>query len=348
MRTELFDYQLPERLIAQRPAGAREQARLLVLRPGGFEHRSIADLPQLLPQDALIVLNQTRVRKARLIGHRAETSGRVELLLLEAEGKGRWLAIGKANRPLRVGDRAVFGELAVEIIGKRQDGTLEIEMASGLPEEAALRKDGLVPLPPYIQRDPDDMDDERYQTVFARELGSVAAPTAGLHFSKELLDTLSSRGIELGFLTLHVGIGTFRPVTAENLEQHVMHAERVVVSEQLAAQVARAKQQGRPVVAVGTTVVRALESAARAEPAGRFSAFSGSTRLFIKPGYDFRIVDALLTNFHMPRSTLLALVAAFAGYDLTMRAYQAALAHEYRFLSYGDAMWIPEYYGRSS
>src|SRR5690606_10274345 len=150
----------------------------------------------------------------------------------------------------------------------------------------------------------------------ARELGSVAAPTAGLHFSKELLDTLSSRGIELGFLTLHVGIGTFRPVTAENLEQHVMHAERVVVSEQLAAQVARAKQQGRPVVAVGTTVVRALESAARAEPAGRFSAFSGSTRLFIKPGYDFRIVDALLTNFHMPRSTLLALVAAFAGYDL--------------------------------
>ena len=202
-----------------------------------------------------------------------------------------------------------------------------------------------MPLPPYIHRAPDGADDERYQTVFARELGSVAAPTAGLHFSEALLARLEARGVELGFLTLHVGVGTFRPLSAERLEDHVMHEERIEVGAELAAQVRRAKAAGRPVVAVGTTVVRTLESVAALY--GEVREYSGATRLFITPGYQFRVVDALLTNFHMPRSTLLALVAAFAGYELMMSGYRSAVEHGYRFLSYGDAMWIPRCYGRA-
>lgn len=341
-----FDYELPEALIAQRPADRREAARLLVLQPEGLEHRVISDLALLVPADALVVMNSTRVRRARLLGQRARTAGRVELLLLEPVlGAQRWRALGKANRPLKPGDEVVVGDLEIVVEEKHEDGVLTLRLECSEPLEAALAKDGLLPLPPYIRRAPDGADDDRYQTVFARELGSVAAPTAGLHLSRELLARLEARGVELGYLTLHVGVGTFRPLSAERLEDHVMHEERIEVGAALARQVLRAKAAGRPVVAVGTTVVRTLESVMAL--AGEMREYSGSTRLFITPGYRFRVVDALLTNFHMPRSTLLALVAAFAGYDLTMDGYRTAVEQRYRFLSYGDAMWIPRCHGRS-
>jgi len=342
--TSSFDYELPEALIAQRPAVSREAARLLVLRPDAVEHRGVSDLVELVPADALIVLNSTRVRRARLFGRRAKSEGRVELLLLEPVlGSDRWRALGKANRPLKPGDEIRVGELAIVVEEKADDGVLTLRLESSLPLDEALVKDGLLPLPPYIRRAPDGSDDERYQTVFARELGSVAAPTAGLHLSRELLGRLEARGVELGFLTLHVGIGTFRPLTSERLEDHVMHEERIHVGAELAEQVRRARRAGRPVVAVGTTVVRTLESVVALT--GEIQEYSGSTSLFITPGYQFRVVDALLTNFHMPKSTLLALVAAFAGYELMMSGYRTAVDQGYRFLSYGDAMWIPRCYG---
>lgn len=341
-----FDYELPEALIAQRPADSREAARLLVLRTEGLEHRFVSELPTLVPADALLVMNSTRVRRARLLGQRTSSGGRVEFLLLEpVVGSERWRALGKANRPLKPGDEVVAGELTIRVEEKHDDGVLTIWIESREPLEAVLAKDGLLPLPPYIRRTPDRADDERYQTVFARELGSVAAPTAGLHLSQELLARLEARGVELAYVTLHVGVGTFRPLSAERLEDHVMHEERIEVGTEVAEQVRRARAAGRPVVAVGTTVVRTLESVVAL--AGEMREYSGSTRLFIMPGYQFRVVDALLTNFHMPRSTLLALVAAFAGYDLTMSGYRCAIEHRYRFLSYGDAMWIPRCHGRT-
>lgn len=341
-----FDYQLPEALIAQRPADTREAARLMVLDPGGLQHRVISDLAALVPADALVVMNSTRVRRARVLGQRARTGGRVELLLLEPViGTERWRALGKANRPLKPGDEVVAGDLTILVEDKHDEGVLTVRLAYEGPLESVLAKDGLLPLPPYIRRAPDGADDDRYQTVFARELGSVAAPTAGLHLSRELLARLEARGVELGYLTLHVGVGTFRPITVERLEDHVMHEERIEVGSELAEQVVRARAAGRPVVAVGTTVVRTLESVVAL--AGEMREYSGATRLFITPGHRFRVVDALLTNFHMPRSTLLALVAAFAGYDLTMHAYRTAVEHGYRFLSYGDAMWIPRCHART-
>ncbi len=347
VRTDLFDYELPESLIAERPAAVREAARLLVLQRSGFEHRTVADLSELVPSDALVVLNQTKVRRARLLGQREVTGGRVELLLLERnDAGGSWLALGKANRPLVRGDVVQVGELALSVLEKHPDGTLSVQFESSEIDEEALAKVGRLPLPPYIRRASDAADDERYQTVFAKELGSVAAPTAGLHLSARMLGELESRGVELGFLSLHVGLGTFRPVSADDLDDHVMHAEHIDVSERLVSQVRRAKQTGRPVVAVGTTVVRALESAATSPESGWLERTQGRTRLFIQPGYRFRLVDCLLTNFHMPKSTLLALVAAFAGHDRLFAGYRAAIDQKYRFLSYGDAMWIPRCYGR--
>jgi S-adenosylmethionine:tRNA ribosyltransferase-isomerase len=344
--SDWFDYALPAALIAPRPAESRQAARLLVLKPNAMEHRTVGDLPALLPEGALVVLNQTRVRRARLIGQRPASGGRVELLLLETQPEGTWSALGKANRPLKPGDTVIAGDLSVEVVSKDPEGLLTVRLQAPGPGEAALHKAGLLPLPPYIQRLPDADDLERYQTVFAKQLGSVAAPTAGLHFSRAMLDDLTRRGMELGFLTLHVGLGTFRPVTVPKLQDHVMHSEHVEISDELVLQVRRARRAGRPVVAVGTTVVRALESAASSEALGELKPMSGHTRLFITPGYHFRVVDGLLTNFHMPRSSLLALVAAFAGDDLMASGYRVAIERGYRFLSYGDAMWIPECHGR--
>jgi S-adenosylmethionine:tRNA ribosyltransferase-isomerase len=296
-----------------------------------------------VPEGALVVVNDTRVRHARIEASKP-SGGRVELLFLERlERSGsteRWSALGSANRPLRPGTELSSGDrhFTVESRGSQGDLVLVVHSADDL--EAFFERHGHVPLPPYIRRPDERRDGERYQTVFARQLGSAAAPTAGLHLTSELLRSLRARGNDVGRVTLHVGAGTFLPVRAPDLDQHVMHSERFRVSRELCEQVACARRAGRPVVAVGTTVVRALESARDPDRAGHVVPVSGQTRLLIQPGYRFGVVDALLTNFHAPRSTLLALVAAFIGPDRWRQAYRVALAEGYRFLSYGDAMWL--------
>jgi S-adenosylmethionine:tRNA ribosyltransferase-isomerase len=345
LRTELFDYTLPTERIAQRPLPDRDGARLLVLREAGLEHRAIMDLATLIPAGALVVVNDTRVLRARLHGHRRPSGGQVEILLLRRLGPAgsheHWRGLGRASKALRPGTLIDAGELLVEVLSRDEAGTLELSVQAEGDVAAALERCGHVPIPPYLEREDDAEDGARYQTVYARHLGSVAAPTAGLHLSTALLAALEARGIEVGHVTLHVGLGTFRPVTSDTLDEHVMHAEWLDVSSGLALQIAEARARGAPVVAVGTTVVRALESARDPEHSGRVRATRGESALFIRPGYRFGVVDALLTNFHMPRSSLLALVSAFAGRERLLAAYDAALAAGYRFLSYGDAMWIP-------
>ncbi|HMI88987.1 MAG TPA: tRNA preQ1(34) S-adenosylmethionine ribosyltransferase-isomerase QueA [Polyangiaceae bacterium] len=353
MRVELLDYELPESAIAQRPLARREMARLLVLDPltTTLEHRSVRDWPSLVPRDALVVLNDTKVVKARLLGTKAPGGGKAELLLVEPlsadrgeEGTQRWRAIGKGlgrlqGQPLVFGDGAltatVEGPSAVE-------GLFEVTLVAQAGSiEGALGAHGHVPVPPYIRRADDAEDVERYQTVFARVAGAIAAPTAGLHLTEPLLAELRERGIRTSFLTLHVGLGTFQPVAVDDLDDHPMHAEWMEVSDALVREVAAARARGAPVVAVGTTVVRALETAADRGRAGHIVRTEGKTNILLQPGHAFRVIDALLTNFHLPRSTLLALVAAFVGQDRTLAAYREAVRSGYRFFSYGDAMWIP-------
>jgi len=348
VRTELLDYDLPEDLIAKRPLAERDASRLLVLDRGVIEHRLIRDLPALLPEGALLVVNDTRVRRARVFGVRRASGGKVELLMLgrraeleQTGGREVWEALGRASKPLRVGVVIDAGRLGCEVLERRDDGTLLLAVTSPQAVEDVLAVDGRVPIPPYLGREDDADDVARYQTVYAERVGSVAAPTAGLHLTPGLLQAARSRGVELGRLELEVGLGTFRPVVVDDLSEHVMHEERFRVEPALSAQIAAARARGCPVVAVGTTVVRALESAADPERAGHARAQSAATRLLIQPGYAFQIVDALLTNFHQPKSTLLALVAAFAGESAMRAAYQAALSERYRFLSFGDAMWLP-------
>jgi S-adenosylmethionine:tRNA ribosyltransferase-isomerase len=358
MRTSLFDYALPPDRIALRPASPRDAAKLLVVRPDvspEFEDRIIRDLPDLLaPGDALVV-NDTRVIPARLVGERVREGAvaQIEATLAKRVGPERWRVLVKPAKRLRVGDRIRFGhESRVCLLGAL-DATVEEKGEGG---EALLRFDfhgpvldeaidalGHVPLPPYIAaRRPDDEQDRAdYQTMFAQHEGSVAAPTAGLHFTNELLAKLDARGISLHRVTLHVGTGTFLPVKAENTEDHAMHPEWGEVAAATAEALNAARQRGGRVVAVGSTALRLLESAADA--AGRLRAFSGETSIFITPGYRFRAVDALLTNFHLPRSTLFVLVAAFSGLDRMQRAYAHAIASGYRFYSYGDAcLLFPE------
>ncbi len=345
MRTELFDYELPDELIAERPPVERDGARLLVLGEGGPESAHVRDIARLIPEGALVVLNETRVRKARIFGRRQGTFGKVELLLLRATPESGehevWEALGKATSPLREGARIEAGELLLEVTGRRDGGLLLVRVLVGGPLEAFLEQHGHVPIPPYIRRVDEAADVERYQTVFAEKLGSVAAPTAGLHLTDAALTALSSRGVTFGRLTLHIGLGTFRPVAVDDLDQHPMHAEHVEITSELCSAVAAARARGTKVVAIGTTVVRALESAAAEDGSGLVRPFVGETQLLIQPGYRFRVVDALLTNFHQPRSTLLALVCAFGGTDIVLSAYAAAVRERYRFLSYGDAMWLP-------
>ena len=348
MKTHELDYELPEELIAKRPLPERDASRLLVLDRGNIAHRAIRDWPALLPERALVVLNDTRVRRARVFGVRRESGGRVELLLLgrhaERESKAGvevWEALGRASKPLRPGLVIDAGALACEVLEKRDDGTLLLGVRTEQPVEQVLAAQGRVPIPPYLGREDDADDVERYQTVYAERVGSVAAPTAGLHLTPALFSAMKARGIELGRLELEVGLGTFRPVVVDDLAAHAMHEERFEVGQQLASQIERARAEGRLVVAVGTTVVRALESAADPARVGYVLPSRQSTRLLIQPGYAFRVVDALLTNFHQPKSTLLALVAAFAGFEAMRAAYRAAIAERYRFLSFGDAMWLP-------
>lgn len=346
MRLDELDYALPEERIAQHPAARREDARLMVVDPatGAHQHTTIAALPDLVPAGAVLVVNDTRVRKARLRGTKP-TGGAAELLVVGREADGTYRAIGRASKPLREGTRIRIGDdaaapaLVALVRGRDAEGLLRVELdAGGGDVEAAIDAHGEVPLPPYVRRRPEGADAERYQTVFAREPGAVAAPTAGLHLTDDLLARLRARGVDVRSVTLHVGLGTFAPVIVDDLDLHPMHAERYTVPPETAAAVDAARAEARPVVAVGTTVVRTLESAC--DGTGRLAAGPGETRLLLQPGARFRVVDALLTNFHVPRSTLLALVMAFAGRDRILTAYSEAIRLGYRFFSYGDAMLL--------
>jgi S-adenosylmethionine:tRNA ribosyltransferase-isomerase len=326
--TRDFDYELPEERIAQEPA-PRGESRLLVLDAEGRErHRRVRDLPVLLRPGDLLVLNDTRVIPARLYGRRGE--GRMEVLLVEKLGDREWEALVRPGRRARPGTEIVFEGLSAEVVGKRED---RYRLRFSEPVEPHLDRLGHVPLPPYIHRPDEASDRDRYQTVFARTPGAIAAPTAGLHFSERLLEEIAVAGIGIARVTLHVGIGTFKPVSAERIEDHRMDRERYEVGEETAEAIRRTRESGGRIVAVGTTVVRTLESSGGA-------AGSGSTELFITPGFRFRVVDVLLTNFHLPRSTLLMLVSAFAGRERVLAAYEEAIREGYRFYSYGDAMLV--------
>jgi S-adenosylmethionine:tRNA ribosyltransferase-isomerase len=339
-RTSDYGFDLPADRIAQRPAERRDASRLMVVDrdSGTIEHRVFADVAMLIePRDTLVV-NRTRVMRARLLGTRA-SGAPAEILLLKALGGGRYEAMVSPGGKLKPGRRvAIAPGFDVDILEVTERRTRIVRLVSELPLDDAIERYGHVPLPPYIDRADVAEDIERYQTVFARESGSVAAPTAGLHFTPELLARLESRGVARAEVLLHVGAGTFKPVEVEDPAQHVMHEEWYSISPRAAATINERRAAGGAVWAVGTTSVRTLESAAN--EAGIVQPGEGDTRIFIRPPYRFRAVDRIITNFHLPRSTLMMLVAAFAGYELTMRAYEEAVASGYRFYSYGDAMAI--------
>ncbi len=337
-RTSDFDFQLPESAIAQQPA-ERGHSRLLVAGADGDEqrHRSVAELPEILQAGDLLVVNDTRVLPARVFAYRQPSAGRVELLLVEKVGPRTWEALAKPARRLRPGtELELEGGLGVEVIEVGERGRRRLRFAAEV--EPHLERFGHMPLPPYIRRGDKAGDRESYQTVYARHPGAIAAPTAGLHFTPELLAEIEARGARRAAVTLHVGYGTFKPITADRARDHRMDAERYNLPEATAEAICRTRQAGGRVVAVGTTVVRTLESAARDD--GSLRPGAGSTELFITPGFRFRAVDALLTNFHLPRSTLLMLVAAFAGRERVLAIYEEAVARGYRFYSYGDAMFL--------
>ncbi|KAB7762621.1 tRNA preQ1(34) S-adenosylmethionine ribosyltransferase-isomerase QueA [Xanthomonas maliensis] len=344
MKKSDFHYSLPEELIAQAPLAERSASRLLVVPPAPqpFADRQVRDLPELLQPGDLLIFNDTRVIPARLFGQKT-SGGRVEILIERLLGTQQARAQIGASKSPKAGSRIALdagGE--AEVLGR--DGEfylLRFDVAA--PLEQWLQEAGRLPLPPYIRREPGVDDRERYQTVFAREVGAVAAPTAGLHFDEALLARLRERGVEFGHVTLHVGAGTFQPVRVEALDQHVMHREWLNVGAALVEQVRRTRARGGRVIAVGTTVVRSLESAWRrsdAAPDGELQPFAGETQLFILPGYRIRSVDAMVTNFHLPESTLLMMVSAFAGRERIFDAYAHAIAQRYRFFSYGDAMLL--------
>ncbi len=344
-----YDYSLPEELIARRPPKDREDARLLIVdrASGTLRHSLVRNLPDLLTAGDCLVLNDTRVVPARLLGRRAVTGGRWEGLFLEMTGPGEWRLLCQCRGKLQAGEQieihpahtpALTERLTLELVVKEEDGIWRANCQTDIDPWKALERFGTVPLPPYMRRDLAEPEDfERYQTVYARHRGSVAAPTAGLHFTPELLARCTARGITQSYVTLHVGIGTFRPIVAERLTEHRMHAEWCEVSRETVAQIREAHERGSRRIAVGTTTVRTLESAAAK---GSLSSWRGATDLFIRPPYVFRAVDALLTNFHLPRSTLLVLVSALAGRELILQAYAEAIREKYRFYSYGDAMLI--------
>jgi len=333
-----FDYHLPSELIAQTPAATRRGSRLLHLDADSALHdRLFTDLPSLLRPHDLLVLNDTRVIKARLRG-RKDSGGKVEVLVERITGPSTALAHVKASKSPKAGARLHLADdaFAVEVTGRR-DELFELEFPARALD--LLERHGATPLPPYITHEAQAQDEERYQTVYAQAPGAVAAPTAGLHFDRPMLEALASQGVQHSFVTLHVGAGTFQPVRVEDLSQHQMHAERYVVPRSVIRQIEEARRQGGRVIAVGTTSVRALESAA-AQQDSRLDPLEGDTRLFITPGYRFSYVDALITNFHLPRSTLMMLVSALAGMEPIRRAYAHAVQSRYRFFSYGDAMFI--------
>jgi S-adenosylmethionine:tRNA ribosyltransferase-isomerase len=359
-----LNYELPGELIAQRPLAQRDASRLLLLdrNSGAWVDGRFSGLPDLLRGDELFVFNDARVLPARLFGHRAgvhsqapsrktarqHLTGQVEVFLTRRLDANRWKALVRPGRKMPVGERVIFGsgELECEVQERGELGIRTISFSShnGCSVEENIHRLGHVPLPPYIDRADDENDKERYQTVFAQRPGAVAAPTAGLHFTKEILARIEERGCELCEVTLDVGLGTFQPVHTEILEQHKIHSEAYEISGEVAEKIRRAKKEGRPVLAVGTTVVRTLEDAASnagpSETNEILCAGRKEAQIFITPGYRFAVVDMLLTNFHLPKSTLLALVAAFAGKENILAAYRHAVAERYRFYSYGDCMLI--------
>ena len=338
MLTSEFDFDLPTELIAQRPL-ARGEARLMVL--SGDEaprHERFGDLPDHLREGDLVIVNDTRVIPARLFGRRAGSGGRLELLLVERVGPLTWTCLAKPGRRARPGTEITLpGGIDAEVRETLDDGRYLVDFSE--PLEPRLDEVGVVPLPPYIKRPSGERDERDYQTIFAAAPGAIAAPTAGLHFTDEMRQRLTAGGIDLHTVTLHVGIGTFKPVTVKLVHEHRMEAERYLVPAATAEAIARTRERGGRVVAIGTTVVRTLEGAA-AEHGLPLGAVSGRTGIFIRPGHSFRVVDVLLTNFHLPRSTLLMLVSAFAGRERVLAAYREAVERRYRFFSYGDAMLL--------
>ena len=339
-RTSHYDYDLPADRIAQFPTDRRGDSRMMVVNrsTGEISHRQFSDLEQLIPAGDAIVLNTTRVFRARLLGVR-DNDAPAEILLLRPLGDAQWEAMVHPGGKLKPGRVVRFAEdFEAEIVSTTERRTRVVRLHSLLPLEQAIEKYGHVPLPPYITRADQRLDEERYQTVYANESGSVAAPTAGLHFTPELLDRLAAKRVKRADVVLHVGAGTFKPVDTEHPADHVMHEESFALPTRTAEILNDTRRNGGKIWAVGTTSVRTLESALDED--GIFREKSADTRIFIHPPYEFRAVDRLITNFHVPRSTLIMLVAAFAGYDLTMKAYQQAVAEEYRLYSYGDAMLI--------
>jgi S-adenosylmethionine:tRNA ribosyltransferase-isomerase len=350
MRTRDFFFDLPEHLIAQFPPAERGQSRLLVLDRAGAsrEHRRVADLPALLEPGSLLVFNKSRVRKARLPGLSTETGAAVEFLLLTRQDACVWKAMVKRSKRRRPGSRYRFTDAAGALIAEAEiigaEGEYRLVRFDRPIDDRWLDRYGHIPLPPYIRRQDSPLDSERYQTVYAETAGpgpgngaSAAAPTAGLHFTREILGRLEAAGMETAFITLHVGPGTFLPVRTECIEDHTMHEEVFSVSEDAARRIEKARADGRRIVAVGTTSVRTLESAWKE---GRLQSGEGTTSIFIYPGYTFKVVDALFTNFHTPESTLLMLVSAFADREFILESYREAVREGYRFFSYGDAMLI--------
>ncbi|UHA74333.1 tRNA preQ1(34) S-adenosylmethionine ribosyltransferase-isomerase QueA [Paenibacillus sp. 481] len=340
MNVDLFDFHLPEHLIAQTPLLDRTSSRLLTLnrQTGDIGHHSFTAIESLLREGDVLVLNDTRVIPARLFGVKADTGAKVEVLLLKQEGDDRWEALVKPGKRLREGAVVRFGdELEAVVEEVREMGGRVLRFRYNGIFQEILDRLGEMPLPPYIKEQLSDR--ERYQTVYAKHEGSAAAPTAGLHFTEQLLDQIRARGVKIAYVTLHVGLGTFRPMSVDKVDEHVMHAEYYQISAETAACINEAKANGGRVIAVGTTSARTLETAA-----GRFDgelqACDGWTDIFIYPGYRFRMVDALLTNFHLPKSTLVMLVSALGGYEHIMAAYKEAIEEQYRFFSFGDAMFI--------
>jgi S-adenosylmethionine:tRNA ribosyltransferase-isomerase len=354
LRVADFDFELPEELIAQQPPAERGSSRMLVLdrETGAWQDSVFTELPAMLKPGDLLVLNDSRVIPARLYARRTlrrdreKPTGRIEVMLTEPAGKDQWHALVRPGRKVAIGERLVFPApdgsilLEAEVLKRGLYGDRLLRFAPCSDFFAVVESIGHVPLPPYIHRDDAAADRERYQTVFARERGSVAAPTAGLHFTPQVLEAIAARGVEIVRLTLHVGLGTFAPIRVERVAQVRLHRERYTLSEETAEAVNRARREGRRVVAVGTTVVRTLEACAQRAEGGALEAHSGTTEIFISPGFEFRVVGGLLTNFHLPQSSLLMLVSAFAGREHVLAAYRHAVEERYRFFSYGDCMFL--------
>lgn len=344
MNTSDFNFDLPEELIAQRPSGERGNDRLMFLdkKTGAVEHHQMGDLVDLVAPGTLMIFNDSRVRRSRCYGIKTTSGREQEFMFLNPIGDGSsWNTMVKGAKKVKALNQYKFADGSVGSIpedGANAGSEFRTISFSKPLDEAWFERNGHIPLPPYIRREDDDTDSERYQTVYAKETGSAAAPTAGLHFTEETLAKLKAKGVELAWVTLHVGLGTFLPVREENIEDHKMHTEYYTVSEETAAAVARAKSEGRPVLAVGTTSVRTLESAS--DENGNLVPGTRGTSIFMYPGYKFKVVDQMFTNFHTPESTLIMLVSAFAGRDNIMSAYKQAVESKYRFFSYGDAMLI--------